>query len=301
MNITGLDLNLLRVFDALSRRGSVSAAALELGLSQPAVSNALRRLRDATGDELFLRTRRGMEPTPYAQAIRLPVAEGLATILSGLQRGAVFDPGVAQRRFRLLMTDAGEVVVLPRLMALLRVKAPQIELVVTQLPIERYFEALESDEVDVAVGNLHPREGSLVLRPLFNETYVILCRQDHPWTTELPDQERYLAARHIAVSPPSSRSNAIRDLAVENRWRMRASLTVPHFMVLAPIIERTGLVATVPTRVAAELCRRHPLAVVPLPFTSPTIKVSIGWHMRQQKDQGRRWLFEAISASLAQP
>lgn len=298
MNITSIDLNLLRVLDAMMRRGSVSATALELNLSQPAISNALRRLRDVLGDELFVRTRRGMEPTAYARAIAEPVSDGLRAIQAGLLRGAAFDPLAARRRFRLLMTDAGEVVFLPRLMAMLRKEAPGLDLEVAQLPIDRYMGALETDAVDLAIGNLRPSGGSLIVRRLFEESYVILCRQGHPWTQRSPSLDEYLGAGHIAVLPPSSPGNAIDALSERERWTRRMVLSVPHFMVLAPIVEGTDLISTVPTRVAAELGARHPLCAVELPFQSPRITLSIGWHARQQKDAGSKWLRDRIIAIM---
>lgn len=298
MNISSLDLNLLKVFDAVMRHGSVSAAASELGLSQPAVSNALSRLRGDMGDELFVRTRQRMEPTAYAQAIRGPVAEGLATIRAGLRQGAAFNPLSSERRFRLLFTDAGEVEILSRLIELLRSRAPSVELLVDHLPIERYFEALESDAVDIAIGTLEPRERSLVVKPLFVETYTILCRQDHPWIRHPPDREAYQAAKHVVVIPPNSRTSAFRELALQRHLKMRAILTVPHYFVLAPIIERSDLVVTVPTRVANELCRNPLLGTVQLPVPSPTIRINMVWHIRQKKDIGRQWLQKLISESV---
>lgn len=294
MNISTLDLNLLRVFDAVLRRGSGSAAALELNLSQPAVSSALRRLRDALGDDLFVRTRRGMQPTAFARAIAEPVSSALRSVEVALLSGAAFDPARTRRRFRLLMTDAGEVVFLPQLIPLLRREAPSLDLEVAQLPIDRYLQALETDEVDLAIGNLRARSGSLVIRRLFAESYVALCRAHHPWVRRAPSLATYLSAEHVVVAPPSSPSGAIEALAQREGWPRRIALSLPHFMVLASIIEATDLVATVPTRVAAALGRRHPVAAVRLPFESPRITISIGWHMRQQKDSGSKWLRDTI-------
>lgn len=295
MNITKLDLNLLRVLDTMMRRGSVSAAALELNLSQPAVSNALRRLRDGLGDELFVRTRRGMEPTAYARAVAGPVSDALRTIQVGLLGGAAFDPATARRRFRFLMTDAGEVDILPRLIRVLRKNAPGLDIEVAQLPIDRYFEALETDAVDFAIGNLRPSGGSLIVKRLLSDTYVALCGGDHTWLERAPSMDEYLAAGHIEVRPPNSPGSAVDALAERERWPRRIVLSVPHFMVLAPIVEETDLVATVPSRVAARLGQRHPVSAVPLPFPSPSLRISIAWHMRQQRDAGGQWLRETIA------
>lgn len=294
-----LDLNLVRVFDALMQHRSVSGAAAALNLTQPAVSNALRRLRALTNDDLFVRTRRGMEPTAFSLAAGGALAEGLRLIRHGLERAAPFDPATARRCFRVLMTDAGEVVFLPRLMPRLRAKAPLLDVRVMQLPVARYLEALETDQADLAIGNLQPKAGTLVLRRLFDERYVVACRRGHPLErSAAPDGtaclEGILACDHVVVRPPNSAEVVIDTLVRANRWRLRVALEVPHFMVLAGILDQTDLVAVVPSLVAKELARRSDLVVLQAPFASPTITIRLGWHTRQQKDAGSQWLRQQI-------
>lgn len=300
-----LDLNLVRVFDALMAHRSVSGAAVALNLTQPAVSNALRRLRALTDDDLFVRTRRGMEPTAFSLAAGDALAEGLRLIRHGLERAAPFDPGATRRTFRILMTDAGEVVFLPRLMPRLRARAPLLDVRVLQLPLARYLEALETDEADLAIGNLRPRAGTLVLRRLFDERYVVACRRDHPLAAaagaaEAASLDGLLACDHVVVRPPNASDVMVDTLVRTNRWTIRVALEVPHFMVLASILDQTDLVAIIPSLVAGELARKADLAILQLPLESPVITIRLGWHTRQQKDAGNRWLRHQIVELMAQ-
>lgn len=297
------DLNLIRVFDAMMTNRSASGAAAALHLTQPAVSNALKRLRELTGDQLFIRTRNGMELTRFAQGAAGNLSEGLRMIRVGLERAAPFDPQKTSRRFRLLMTDAGEVVFLPRLMPLLREAAPGLELKVMQLPVGRYLEALETDEVDLAIGNLQAQAGTLVVRPVFDETYAVLCRDKHELARAAQagglTLEMFLAQDHIIVRPPNSTEPLLDVLARDNKWSLRRTLDVPHFMVLSAILDRTDLVAFVPRLVARELSERGALAVLPVPFPVPSITIRLGWHIRHRLDDGHRWLCHQILAAMS--
>jgi DNA-binding transcriptional LysR family regulator len=298
VNSVNFDLNLVRVFDALMAQRSVSGAAAALNLTQPAVSNALKRLRSLTDDDLFVRTRNGMEPTIYALNAGAALSEGLRLIRGGLERAAPFDPMQTRRRFRLLMTDAGEVVFLPRLMPFLHKEAPCLDLQIMQLPAGRYLEALETDQVDVAIGNLKATAGTLVLRRLFDEHYAIVCRKGHrlhelAQAGELALQH-VLDCNHAFVMPPNSVDNAIRALARDRAWEFRIAIEVPHFMVLTGILDQTEMISIVPSLVAAELARRSELVSLPVPFESPSIAIQIGWHVRHQRDAGHQWLRQQI-------
>ncbi len=227
--MTSFDLNLVRVFDALMRHRSVSGAATALNLTQPAVSNALRRLRALTDDDLFVRTRRGMEPTAFSLAAGDSLTEGLRLIRHGLERAAPFDPATARRSFRVLMTDAGEMVFLPRIMPRLRRLAPNVDVRVMQLPLARYLETLETDQADFAVGNLHPKAGTLVLRRLFDEEYAIACRRTHALATAaMPegtaDATALIAADHVVVRPPNTNEVVSDTLARLHGWSLHVAL-----------------------------------------------------------------------------
>ena len=300
------DLNLVRVFEAMMQHRSVSTAAGALNLTQPAVSNALRRLRALTHDDLFVRTRRGMEPTAFAIAAETSLAEGLRLIRHGLDRAAPFDPQTTRRRFRMLMNEAGEMVFLPRLMPWLHARAPNLDVQVLQLPQSRYLEALETDQADVAIGSMRLKGDALIIKRLFPEHYVIACRRDHPMVASAtPDRvanlEQLLSTGHIVVRMPNATESVVDTLGRLYRWQFRSALEVPHYMVLPGILDETDFVSVVPSLVAQELARRSTVVALELPRRSPDIAIQIVWHSRQQKDPASRWLRQQITTIMTQP
>ncbi|MDE2363174.1 MAG: LysR family transcriptional regulator [Hyphomicrobiales bacterium] len=304
--MTSYDLNLVPVFDALLRHRSVSAAAGELHLTQPAVSNALRRLRHLTRDELFVRTRRGMEPTAYAMSAASSLGEGLRLIRDGLERSASFEPQTATRAFRILMTDAGEMVFLPRLMSRLREAAPSLCIEVRQLPIERYLEALETGQADLAIGNLRTTRGAIVTRRIFQDSYKVVCRRRHGLVraagrSRVAPFDMLMAAEHILVRPPNVPDSPVERTLRRNGWKRRVALEVPHYLVLGRIIGEADLVAITPSLVARELARHADIVSLAPPFEIPPVVIRLGWHQRQQQDGGSVWLRNLIAELLARP
>ncbi len=305
MNMFPFDLNLAPMFDALLRHRSVSAAAAELHLTQPAVSNALRRLRTLTGDDLFVRSRRGMEPTPYALAAGASLARGLALIREGFERPPQFNPAKASRTFRILMTDAGEMVFLPRLMPRLREQAPGLRIQVLQLPIQRYLEALETDQADFAIGNLRTARGAIVTRRIFDDTYKVVCRRGHRLVRGaaggVAPFSDLMSADHVLVRPPNVPDSPVERTLRRNGWSRRVALEVPHYLVLGQIIGGADLVAITPSLVARELSRRNNIRALTPPFEIPPVVIRLGWHERQHKDSGSIWLRNQIAELLARP
>src|SRR6478672_10141890 len=180
MNVQNVDLNLLRVFDAVLSERGVTPAAARLGLTQPAVSNALARLRALFGDPLFLRTPGGMDATPFARELAGPVRQALALLESALAHGPGFDPATSARAFRFYMSDLGQIEFLPPLIERVQREAPGVRLEAVALEVESIGDALAAGGLDLAVGFL-PGLGPPVRRqPLFRDPYVCLMRADHP-------------------------------------------------------------------------------------------------------------------------
>ena len=200
MKLHEFDLNMLLVFDRLAQEGRVSRVAESLGLSQPAVSNALRRLRDALGDELFVRTPAGMAPTPYAQQLAAPVAAALQGLQGALHVQASFDPARSERCFNLAMTDVGEIYFLPVLMDALAREAPGITLRCLPVADTTLRGQMAAGRVDLALGSLPQLQGGFFQQALFRQRYVALMRAGHPLagSTAL-SATRYRQAAHVRV------------------------------------------------------------------------------------------------------
>lgn len=291
MKLHELDLNLLLVFDRLAQDGRVSRVAESLGLSQPAVSNALRRLRDALGDELFVRTPAGMAPTPYAQQLAGPVAAALQGLQGALHVQASFDPARSERCFTLAMTDVGEIYFLPVLMDALAREAPGITLRCLPVADTTLREQMAAGRVDLALGSLPQLQGGFFQQALFRQRYVALMRAGHPLagSTAL-SAARYRQAAHVRVVSAGTAHGQVDDALQRLGVVRRVQLTVPHYVALGQVLASTGLVATVPERLAERLAGPHGLVSRPLGLKLPTSTIAQLWHAHLHRDPGHQWL-----------
>ena len=292
MNVQQLDLNLLRAFDAVLQEKSVTAAALRLGLTQPAVSNALSRLRTLFGDALFLRTPGGMDPTPFARELGEPVRQALALLESALAHGPGFDPTSATRAFRFYMSDLGQVEFLPPLIERVQRVAPGVRLEAVAIDVEDIEKALASGTLDLAVGFL-PGLGLPVLRkPLFRDPYVCLMRKDHPIGKTLT-KKKFQDASHVLVSYRGGH-RVIEEALERAGLARRIALRVPHFTVVPMVLQRTDLILILPQRVARVYERQGPFRYLPPPVSIPPADVGVHWHQRFDADPGNRWLRDQL-------
>ena len=293
MNVQGLDLNLLRVFDAVLRDRSVTAAAKHLGLTQPAVSNALARLRLQFEDVLFVRTPTGMDASPFARELAEPVRQALALLESALAHGPGFDPATSTRAFRFYMSDLGQIEFLPPLVERAQRVAPGARLEAVALEVEDIGDALAAGALDLAVGFL-PGLGPPVRRqPLFRDPYVCLMRADHPDIGKQLTRKKFLAASHALVSYKGG--HRVIEEALERAGLARKiALRVPHFTVVPMVLERTDLILTLPSKVARVYQQRGRFKALPPPVPIPPADVAAHWHERFERDPGSRWLREMV-------
>lgn len=299
MNVQGLDLNLLRVFDAVLRDRSVTSAAKHLGLTQPAVSNALARLRARFEDALFVRTPTGMDATPFARELAEPVRQALALLDSALAHGPGFDPATSTRAFRFYMSDLGQIEFLPPLVERARRVAPGVRLEAVALEVEDIGDALASGTLDLAVGFL-PGLGPPVRRqPLFRDAYVCLMRADNPAIGKKLTRKKFLAASHALVSYRGGH-RVIEEALERAGLARRIALRVPHFTVVPMVLERTDLILILPARVARVYERRGRFKSLPPPVPIPPADVAAHWHERFERDPGNRWLRELILELFAE-
>ena len=298
LNLRDIDLNLLVVFHELYKERRVAAVAESLGLTQPAVSNALSRLRRMMGDELFLRTGRGMEPTPYATHLAEPIAQALATIRDSLERQLEFDPAASVRKFTIAMTDLGEIHFLPRLMHRLAEVAPGVTISTVRNTSVVLSDELESGRVDIAFGLLPQLKAGFFQRLLFRQRYVCLFRKGHPLDKESMSLEDFESAQHVLVVAAGTGHATVNDAIERRAVRRNVRLSVPHFVALGHILASTDLIATVPERYVRESMAPFNLTYLPVPVPVPEFDVNLFWHARFHKEPGNQWL-RSLIAELA--
>ena len=291
MELARLDLNLLLVFHHLLREKRVSAVAAVLGMSQPAVSSALGRLRVSLGDELFLRTQRGMQPTPYALQLAEPVAAALDGLQQALNVRASFDPLVSERRFTLAMTDVGEMYFLPVLMDALAQTAPGVTLQVVAVTSASLKDDMASGRTDLALGLLPQLQAGFFQQALFRQPYVCLMRQDHPLAgaAELSLAD-FAAANHVRVVAAGTGHGRVDEALERQGLQRRIRLTVPHYVALGDVLGHSDLIATVPERFAGRVIGPFALTTRPLPLSVDGSVIHQFWHARLHKDPGHQWL-----------
>src|SRR5437868_11008039 len=296
MNVRDVDLNLLRVFDAVLRERGVTPAAAGLGLTQPAVSNALSRLRAVFGDPLFVRTPSGMDATPFARELAEPVRQALALLESALAHGPGFDPASTTRAFRFYMSDLGQIEFLPPLIERIQKQAPGVRLEAVALEVEDIAAALAAGSLDLAVGFLPALGAPVRRRALFRDPYLCLMRADHPIQTLT--RKKFGEASHALVSYRGG--HRVIEEALERAGLARKiALRVPHFTVVPMVLQRTDLILTLPQRVARVYERLGPFKSLPLPVPIAPADVGVHWHERFHADAGNRWLREQLVELLA--
>jgi len=287
MHLNDIDLNLLRLFDAVYRTRSVSRAAELLGLTQPAASQGLTRLRTLIHDPLFMRSGGGVQPTPKAQRLAAPVRHALATLEQALGETAGFDPARSTRTFRIHMSDIGESRFLPELMIALRERAPGVRVETRPLPREQINEALDAGRIDFAFGFL-PMVKETQRVELLHDRYVVLLREGHPFTRKRRTGRALLEAlkelEFVGVRSHADTLRIVQQLQLEGRMR----LVTEHFLVLPSIVRATDLAAVMPHNIASGFEGGYAIVEPALPQRD--FVVALHWSKRFEADPGNRWL-----------
>jgi DNA-binding transcriptional LysR family regulator len=293
-----LDLSLIRVVCAVYESRSVSRAAEALSLTQPAVSSALSRLRELTGNPLFVRSRGGMVPTTLADHLFREFKRGLNIIDGSVSSLSEFDPAVSGRRFRITLTDIGELVFMPPIIDQLKKTAPNVRIETCQVSPEETPRALATGQLELAVGYL-PR---LKLRgiALFQEQYVCLFRKGHPLIGDTVSKEVFLSCQHVAVSSSFNSHAALGDELAALGLNRDVLHQLSHFATLPSILTKTDLLAAVPSRVARMFALTHELRFLPLPASLPTFTVNAHWDSHFDFDLGHVWLRETVVKVVSQ-
>ena len=299
MELKDIDLNLLVVMQQMFKTRSVSRVAEQLGLSQPAVSNALARLRKLLGDPLFVRTPAGMLPTPLAQQFAAPLAQALATLHAALNQRATFAPAHSERLFTIGMTDIGEIYFLPTLMDALARAAPGVALSTVRNTAVNLKEEMEAGHVDLAIGLLPQLKGGFFQRRLFSQRYVCLFRKGHALDKRRVSLREFSAAEHVVVVSPGTGHGKVDEVLERAGIRRTVRLTVPHFVAVGHILRNTDMVATVPERLAQALVEPFGLAFTGHPAAVPQIAIKVFWHAKVHKDPASQWLRTLVFETFA--
>ena len=294
MELSDIDLNLLVVFNQLLVERRVSRVADNLGLSQPAVSNALARVRKLTGDALFLRTTKGMEPTPFALQLAEPITVALGMIHSAVNQRTSFDPLKARHAFTIGMTDIGEIYFLPALMEELARVAPGVTMNTVRNNAVNLRDEMESGHVNLALGLLPQLKAGFFQRRLFKQRYVCMFRKGHQLDKRRMSLSEFSAAEHVVVVSEGTGHGKVDELLERSGVARKVRLTVPHFVAVGHLLRQSDLVSTVPERLAVALSGPFELAYVKHPATLPEIAINMFWHAKYNKDPANEWLRDLV-------
>nr|WP_197508955.1 LysR family transcriptional regulator [Hydrogenophaga crassostreae] len=310
-NFRSLDLNLLRVFDEVMAERNLTRAAHNLSMTQPAVSNALRRLRESLGDDLVRRAGYGVEPTPVGLALWPTVRDALEQLRQSLAPGE-FDPASARNAFVMAMADATAAKVVPALMDILQSEAPGVNLRILPLTTRDPRELLESGKADLAIGHfpgvlaelsaIHLQEDSprFMHQRLYDGEYVVVMRRDHPLAKAPLTLDAYCAARHLLVSF-SGRAYGFVDEALTALSRQRrVVLTVNQFFTAGQVVATTDLLTVLPRHFVGATGMVHKLALSELPLAVPAVHVDTLWQRQAEHNSAHRWLRQAVDRAATQ-
>lgn len=301
MNLRNIDLNLLVIFNALMEERHVTRAGHQVGLSQPAMSSALSRLRQLFQDELLVRTPSGMEPTPRATALAGAVRQILRQTETLLDNPTDFTPATAHRAFRLRMSDMLLLCLMPSLAARAGHEAPHVVLDVVHLPPVQTVNALENDEIDVAISTGLTTPSTIKQTPLFDDELVCILRHGHPRATATMTLDTFLQLPQIKIAQSPVDMRFVDGQLADQGVTRPIALTIQEWLAVPHIVAQTDLIAVLPRRVAAPYVESCGLHVTPVPFGQHALTWHLYWHKRYQSHAGHRWLrslIKAVSTSL---
>lgn len=290
-----VDLNLLVTLEALLAERNVTHAARRLGLSQPALSSRLARLRDQFGDPLFIPAQRGIIPTDRALALQDPLRIALDQLRSVVQKQAVFEPDKSEATINIAVTDYVQVTMILPLFAALRKEAPGLRLGLRQLDREKLQGQMERGEIDLAMLTPSAAPEALRMRHLFDETYVVIMREGHPAGPDPLDIETFCGLDHIIAAPRGIGFSGQTDVALEALGhKRRVVMGVANFLVVPEIVADSDLVAVVPRRLV--FGRSKGLYVTEPPLHIPPFSIAMVWHERTQSAPEHRWFRDRLQS-----
>jgi len=298
MDFHGVDLNLLAAFDALMEERNVTRAAVRVGVSQPAMSAALSRLRTLFEDPLFLRSAEGLLPTPRARDLAGPVSEALRQLETVLVKKPEFDPATVTMDFTLGLSDYPAFVLLPALLNALEKKAPGVSLRVRSFSSrDSAVDLLDAGLIDAAVG-VPPTQAEtrILTRPILRDEFVTMVRRDHPSARRGMSMKTFLSLQHVLVSPEGDRHGLVDEALAQLGKRRNLVLSLPQMFAVPAVIAQTQMTATVMKRVALNSPARRMLVLFPPPVTLADVVFDLIWHRRSDTHPAQLWLRDLIES-----
>lgn len=299
VDLAGINLNLMVALDALLSEVNVTRAAAKVGVTQSAMSHALRQLRELLGDTLLIRGRGGMVLTPRAEQLAAPLHRGLVELQRALRNEPVFEPATAARRFTVATRDYFASVLLPEALALLGREAPRVDLAVRHVEMNTYPGLLESGEVDLAVvAHFADTTPTLRQQKLFTEDFVCAVRQGHPAVRRGLDLDTFLRLAHVLVSPKGEGLGLVDIALAKQGLSRRIALRVPYFLIVPQVLLSSDHVVTAPRRMMEGFARAYPLQLFPTPLPVSSFDVLQVWHERFDGDPAHRWLRHLVARAV---
>ena len=308
LNLRALDLNLLPVFDALMREQHLSRAAEQLAMSQPAVSNALKRLRQTFNDDLFVRTAKGLKPTTRAQELQQAIQPALRLIQAGCIESN-FDPGSSEQTLQISLNSATEYLIAPLIHKWLQAEAPNIKLQLQPDYLDDIPAQLKEGRLDFALDYVGFGDQQFQSLVMSEEDLVIICRADHPQLNGKITLKQYETLPQVSLTPRSSlahkqshlRGTPIEQLMGKDLPSRNLTMLVSSFVSIPSIITQSDLIAIVPKRIAQNFNRRQQtnkeatLQCIALPFSYPKVCIQLLWHKSREHDTAHQWVRERMT------
>jgi DNA-binding transcriptional LysR family regulator len=294
------DLNLLPVFIALMEERSVTRAAVRLGITQPALSNALNRLRDTLQDPLFIRERYGIKPTPFAEEIAPSIVETLSSLDDVILGRQNFDPGTSTRQFNIAPNPYVEIALMPPVIAKLQRLAPGVKVALMPFGSDLTETGVTSGTTDMALGRIVDPPDTLIVQHLMDDSLACVVRIDHPTVGNALSREHFEQLRHVNVRPPGRLKVGLFQALEREGLRRELAISVTHFLAVPEIIAVTDYCATLPRLICNQIVRDPRLKVLESPVELGTFPVDIAWHVRYRQDPAHKWFRNLLVETAAE-
>ena len=297
--VNNFDLNLLRVFGAVHAEGHIGRAAKRLGITQPAVSHAIQRLRDSVDDPLFIRSGKGVEPTARANEMAIYVRDSLESAKAAITTSQDFDPAASSRVFHVGLPDHAVAKCAPIILTTFSRCAPKLGIHLHDVKTPDAIRLLEQGEIDIAANVIEDIPKRFKSMPLFTSQIVVIASKQNPYIKGKIDLAGYLKARHLIYSASQPMNSALDEALAKWGIARDIGMTISGHLSVPMIIAHSDLIATVTRELAEPYVEKYGLQMLKLPFDVPDIQVSLFWHERNDRDAGHQWLREmAVKMTL---